>query len=400
MVSSWHFSLQKYMSLFILMMFVIVNPSCDQSSDTSIDNQTLIINAMDSEYMTKSVQMFDSIYKYFYIPEKDLFLENFPRLENDNEVSWLWPYVCLTAGVNCLLKGGFEDNRLIPIIEGFEKYFDTTAVPGYSSYPFIYGSEEKYYDDNAIVGIELIDAYEITGNEEYLFRAKQAMHIIYTGESKECGGGIYWNETEYGNNGEKGISSNGFGTYLALKLYQTTNDEQYLIFAKRIYSWVLQNLKNPDNQIYWNGILPADCSIRENIWVYNTAIMVLNSLLFYEITGHQKYLDEASKVAKASFTHFTENINGRKAFIYDVPWFKTVLLKSYIALAEFDNQAEKYISVFAEDIELAWKNQRNIFGFIHEDWTGSKPGGDGSLLSQVCIIEIYARLAMHYESKK
>lgn len=386
-----NFSITTYLIIFVL----LITTSCNQSSDNAFKDQKQTLILSESDYMDKAVQMFDSIYKYFYISDMDLFMENFPRLESDNEVSWLWPYVCMAAGVNCLLDYGMTDDRLIPIIDGFEAYFDNTGVPGYASYPPAYKTDLKFYDDNAITGIELMNAYKITGNEKYLHQAKRAMYIIFTGESGECGGGVYWNESEFGKNGEKGISANGFGTYLALQLYQTTQNEQYLMFAKRIYSWINENLKNPANQIYWNGILPEDCSVRKDIWVYNTGIMILNSLLFYEITGQVEYLDEASSVGAASFKEFTETKNDRKTFINDLPWFKTVLLKAYIELAEVDSAAHEYVDLFAKDIDIAWENQRNQYGFIRADWTGSGEGGDGSFLNQCCIIEIYARLARY-----
>lgn len=64
---------------------------------------------------------------------------------------------------------------------------------------FAYGTyigpnDERYYDDNVWIGIEMANLYELTGNEVYLQHANTVWNFILEGIDDVTGGGVYWKE--------------------------------------------------------------------------------------------------------------------------------------------------------------------------------------------------------------
>ena len=57
------------------------------------------------------------------------------------------------------------------LLAGIEKYW---KAPGYESYVVHGGGGQRYYDDNAWLGIEFVDAYRLLGEEQRLLFAHRA----------------------------------------------------------------------------------------------------------------------------------------------------------------------------------------------------------------------------------
>lgn len=350
-------------------------------------------------YAEKSRSVYDLIIKNYYEPKSGLFRENYPANPADKEVCYLWSYVGLVSGVNSMMKIGYSQKELLPVVDGFSKFYDPRSPAGYSSYPVSLNHDTRFYDDNAITGIELVDAYQISGKKQYLEQAEKALEFIFTGEDSICGGGVYWNEAEGNGVGEKGISANAFSVYLALKLYQINKKANYLDYARHKYGWIKSRLQDPETLIYWNGIHAKDCSVNKTIWTYNTAIMILNDLELYQITGDKLYLEDAKQMGVSSYKEFTVQVDGMSFYSTHDPWFNTVLLKAYIELTKYDDQAKKYVETFIQNADYAWDHARNQYGLFYEDWSGKEHGRDQWLLHEACMIEVYGRIALYKGEK-
>lgn len=350
-------------------------------------------------YAEKSKAVYDLIVQKYWDTRSGFFRENYPSKPDDKKACYLWSYVGVVSGANSLMKIGYSQNELLPLVDGFSNYLDSRVPAGYASYPVSLGQDTRFYDDNAITGIELVDAYQISANKKYLEQAELAMAFIMTGEDSACGGGVVWNETEGKGVGEKGISANGFSVYLALKLYQINKKQEYLDYANRIYNWVKTKLQNPDNLIYWNGIYMKDCSINKTIWTYNTAIMILSDLEFYNLTKDKSYLEDALRMGASSYKNFTTQVDGMLFYSTHDTWFNTVLLKAYIELAKYDEKAKPYVETFIRNADYAWEHARNQYGLFYEDWSGKNPGRDQWMLHQACMIEVYGRIALYKNEK-
>lgn len=361
----------------------------DQSAD----------NGNNLSYAEKSKAVYDLIVQKYWDAKTGFFHENYPAKSDDKKACYLWSYVGVVSGTNTMMRIGYSQQELLPVVDGFANFLDPRFPAGYASYPVSLGHDTRFYDDNAITGIELVDAFQISGDKKYLEQAELAMDFIMTGEDTTCGGGVLWNETEGKGVGEKGISANGFSVYLALKLYQINNKKLYLDYANRIYKWVKTNLQNPDNLIYWNGIYVKDCSVNKAIWTYNTAIMILNDIEFYKLTNDKSFLKDASQMGASSYKDFTSQVDGMLFYTTHDTWFNTVLLKAYIELTKYDDKAKQYVETFIENADYAWEHARNQYGLFYEDWSGKSPGRDQWLLHEACLIEVYGRIALYRNEK-
>ena len=355
----------------------------------------------DIVYHERALSVYDDIVRYYYVNEHNLFKENFPVKPGDNEVSWLWSYFGLVGGVNTLIELGYNSQPFINIVDRLDSYFDDTGDnPVYGAYPPDLGSSTHFYDDNAVVGIELINAYQITGNQVYLQKAEEIMPFQYTGETDLCGGGgIAWNENHIANpnNPEAmiGMSSSGYTTLLALRLYQITEKEEYLEFGYRIYDWLYNNLRNSQDGIYWNDVKMPTCAVNRDLYTYNTGVMMQVEIALYEITGNDKHLQEAKSLGNGAYTVFTRHTEGKRFFPERDPWFHVKLLQGYLDLYKYDERAESFINIFKDNANHAWENARNEYGLFYEDWSGNVVGRDEWILNQASLVEVFGLIALH-----
>jgi Glycosyl hydrolase family 76 len=128
---------------------------------------------------------------------------------------------------------------------GEQRYWNPNLkpVPGYS--PLVgeqSSSQATWYDDNAWIGIAFLDAYRATGNHTYVTDAERAFAFIAAGgwDAKQ-GGGMWWSTEHQWLSGEALAAASN----LAARLYQTTNQAEYLTDAETYIGWANKNLLRP-----------------------------------------------------------------------------------------------------------------------------------------------------------
>ncbi len=361
------------------------------------------------ECLSRAQGIYAKIWRDYRVPScKGLFSENYPADSNAKldylqgnkvkakVVSFLWPFSGMMSATNALMripsvKKEYRD-YLDSLITGMERYRDTTRMPiGYQAYPVMFEHSDRYYDDNGLVGTEYLEAYFNTKNPVYLARAKTVFKFIISGWSNELGGGIYWLE---GHHDQKPACSNGMALIVALKLYQATKNSYYLTWGLRFYNWMHANLRNPDG-LYYNDKKAPGGKISPVYWTYNSGAVLEASVMLYEFTGEHKYLAEAQFMAKNIYRHFHDDKHDAHLNMrIDLPWFVAVLFRGYQALYTVDKNYT-YIAAIHADLDYAWENTRDSYGFTTHSWTTNpaeikKPKW---LLDEACIAELYARLA-------
>lgn len=361
------------------------------------------------EYLQRAELMYAKVWNHYRVPQHaGLFTENFPSNRNDTltymegggvkekAVSFLWPFSGMISATNVLLKIPSVRDKYMSYLDtcviGMEQYRDTSRSPvGYQAYPPMFEKSDRYYDDNGLVGIDYMESYFNTGNPVYLHRAEEVFKFILSGWSKELGGGVNWLE---GHPDQKPACSNGTATLVALKIYKGNKNPYYLEWGKKFYTWMYKNLLDS------TGVYANDKKLNGNVnrtfYTYNSGFMLEAAVLLYEFTGDKKILKHAQQLAADAFTHFRESNNNKKlSFKIDLPWFVTVLFRGYEALYHKDNNY-KYLALIEKDLNYAWQNSRDKYGFITHSWTPDpaelqKPKW---LLDEGCIAELYARLSM------
>lgn len=363
---------------------------------------------IDADYAKRAEQFFVKVWNFYRVPKYGLFSEYYPQKHHDSltymqqgsvqskEVSYLWPFSGMFASTSILMQLPGKKAKYRPymdsLVTAIEKYRDTTRSPvAYQAYPSFLEKVDRYYDDNGLVGIDYLHAYEVDPRPAYLDRAKDAFRFILSGWSDKLGGGVTWLE---GHGDQKPACSNGMATLLALKLYQATGDKSYLDWGKRFYQWMFENLRDSAG-LYINDRKTADGSLNKTYWTYNSGSMIEASVLLYRFTNEKKYLTEARRTAAASYTFFGKKQPNSLVSVLDLPWFVLVLFRGYEALYEEDGDP-RFINCIIDNVDYAWKSARDKHGLIYNNWNGVTDEMNTAkwLLDEACMIEFYARIAL------
>lgn len=358
-------------------------------------------------YHKRAKEQFDLINQCYRINSgatEGLYNENYPKKDSDNPASFLWPYDGLVSGVAALHSLGYDVNYAT-MVDRFEVYYSTPdgAVGAYGSQTNgTTGGGTRFYDDNSIVGIELVEAFNLLNNQDYLTKAKRIVAFLQEGEDDTFGGGLWWNEDQKGQRGvgdsNKPTCANGYATLFLLEYYSVCPQEEkadVLALAKRLYAWTLNNLRDPEDGCYWND-KQADGSINKTKWTYNTGVMISNGVRLYKITGEQTYLDSAIASSDGAYNYFVRPLNGLAlAYPDHDPWFTTKLVRAFIDIEPYYKNAGNYIKTFINFLDYAYENARLSSGLFYEDWTGTDPKRAEQLLMQDAALESLGIIALY-----
>lgn len=360
-------------------------------------------------YHKRAKELFDVINQCYRINNgatEGLYNENYPRKDGDGPASFLWAYDGLISGVATLHALGYDVNYE-EMVNRFDVYYRTSSefvnVGGYgSSTDGTNGGGTRFYDDNSIVGIDLVEAYNLTHNQTYLTKAKQIVEFLKSGEDDTFGGGLWWNEAQKNMPGvedsNKPTCANGNAILFLLDYYAVCPQEEkadVLAFAKRLYDWTVANLRDPADGCYWND-RQVSGSIREVKWTYNTGAMISNGVRLYRITGEQSYLDSAKASSEGAYNYFVRPATGLAlAYPDHDPWFTTKLVRAFIDIEPYYKNAGNYIKTFINFLDHAYDNARMTSGLFYEDWTGASPKRAEQLLMQDAALESLGIIALY-----
>ena len=262
------------------------------------------------------------------------------------------------------------------------------------------------YDDQMWLSRELIRAYRLTGNEEWL---QTATHLAdYAIDGWDCWrdengveyGGITWGP---GYNSKHACSNSPliqplvwlseiysasdetFKTYFRdeenqVKSEMRLRSEYYLEFAEKIYNWQKEKLQHSSG-VYWdmmgadNKIITSrgyrqhvDCGAPTgSFFSYNTGTMLAGAAELYSATGNADYRDDLTDLAKVSLNKFSKYVRKHGSYEFTTDdtaangfntWFNDVLLRAYVDAEPFagNNSAETAIKSFRTNLEYAFEN--------------------------------------------
>ncbi|MCU4163638.1 glycoside hydrolase family 76 protein [Carboxylicivirga caseinilyticus] len=359
----------------------------------------------------RATDTLDSIYVHYSVEESILLKEHYPfdkdysatylAAEDQNSGSeryaYLWPFSGTLSALSAIMELSEESkyNEILndKVLKGLEKYFDTSRLPyGYSSYINEALPSDRFYDDNIWLGIDFVDLYLLTGSSEYLSKAKLIWKFVESGEDEILGGGIYWCEQK---KASKNTCSNAPASVLALKLYQATDNQYFLIKGKDLYSWTKQNLQDEEDALYFDNI-STEGHVSKAKYAYNSGQMLQSAAIQYNLTGDSLFLTEAQRIASACFDQFfyefvtSDQEKIRLLKNRDI-WFSAVMLRGFIELYHIDGNP-KYINAFKKSLDMAWEKGRDVHGLFGDDLIKVSKGKKW-LLTQAAMVEMYARLA-------
>lgn len=286
----------------------------------------------------------------------------------------------------------------------------------------VYGDhgEESVFDDQIWAAIEFVNAYNLHKEQKYLDYAIELTDYIYLVGNDPNLNGIYWGQAYT----TRHACSNAPFVGLAVKMYQATNSAKYLDWAKTIYKFAFDNLRDSDNlycdligtvyqddiDVWHGGKAVANGRLDKTKYSYNSGAMVTAGVALYNVTGERHYLDEAKATAYAARQHFgrTDIKQGYRVYPGSdgnttYSWFNLILFKGYLDLYLADNSAAELLdevqAVVNYDYSLYQKNgYMPTTGLV--GWTGERNSYEKRvLMDHVTNADVLMLLAEYNEAK-
>ena len=260
-----------------------------------------------------------------------------------------------------------------------------------------------FYDDMEWNALAMLRAYQTLGDEKFKNSVDVVWEEIKTGWTDVAGGGIMW--AKHTPNSKNAIS-NAPASVLSSRLYQMTDNQDYLEWSKKIYSWQRNNLLNLSNGAVWDHVVIEDGerNIQKNwIFTYNQGMFLAAALELYEITGESMYLNDAIKSADYALNNLTdanarlladegEGDGGLFKGIF-VRYFTQLILEEDLP----DGTRNRYEHFLEHNAETLWREGTNKNYVLYDTFWNEKPGNNEEIdltvqLSGSMLIEAAALL--------
>lgn len=276
---------------------------------------------------------------------------------------------------------------------------DDNGKKAYAVYPA--NGNDRFYDDNVWIGLDMANLYEQTNEQRFLEKAVMVWDYLMTGNDDTCGGGIHWKEMN-GPSNTKHTCSTAPAAVLGCKLYEITKDTKYLDKAKELYEWLLKYLQDPTDHLFWDNINPK-MEVSKAKYSYNSGQPMMAACLLYRITGDATYLEEAKAIARSAFGKWFSSYHSAPLHkdIYvlndgEHTWFCAVMFRGFLELYKLDPTTKDYIMGYGEMMQHAWlsscRNQAtNLLNY--DSFRGNKSQSSWEILHEGACVEMLAHLA-------
>jgi hypothetical protein len=169
---------------------------------------------------------------------------------------------------------------------------------------------QRFYDDNAWAGMDLLAAYQQVHQRRLLAAAQGVVTFERTGQwrtsdppnEQRFPGGIYWNTHRR----TRPILPNAGAAQVALELALLTHNGSDLAFGEQEYRWIRATLGTASG-LYRARVEPGG-TITGTSNDNGDGLMIGDGVFLYRITGNRQYLKEAMKTATASLKRFTPSV--------------------------------------------------------------------------------------------
>ncbi len=324
--------------------------------------------------------------------DRDHLLE-YPKTENTS-LATNWPYshaIGASLDLYGIEKDGAYKQETEKHIQGLDYYWTEQNLPGYRAVAFADdpGNEQKYHDDNAWVGLNLMRAYHIEKDPFLIERSKQLFDSALSGFDTEftCGtGGVYWQyQDEFATIHDKNTISTAPNAQLGLRIFQATGENYYLDNAHKMYSWVNQEMKDPTDGLYWDHI-NKECEPDKTKWTYNQGVMIGAHTMLYSITEDEDFLSQAEEIASRSLNHFdTEKLLSQPPEFNAIYFRNLLYLSNYSKNMNLTEEIQTQMQIYADHVwnDPDTRDQTGLFRFEN----------NAKLITQAAMIEIYAMLS-------
>jgi len=244
----------------------------------------------------------------------------------------------------------------------------------------------KYYDDDGWWALAWIDAYDLTGNADYLAMAETIFAAMTGGwDTTTCGGGEWWStDRKY-----KNAIANELFLTVAAKLANRTKGSTsaaYLNWAQQEWAWFKASGMINAQSLVNDGLNSTNPNVCTNngrrTWSYNQGVILGGLVELYQADKDAKLLTQAEAIANATIAHLTTS-NGvltEPTSGSDGPQFKGIFLRNLVDLYGVVPSAERaQYKKFAEtNADSIWSNDLGPGVEFGGYWQGPFDSGDAT----------------------
>jgi hypothetical protein len=331
-------------------------------------------------------------------------------LHRPGTAAHLWPFARALvatldlAGVREDLVERFDaDASIAERLETLERYWDPAGdAPAYSS--DVLGTRlgrDRYYDDNAWVGLALVQLERMRPGAGRLDRAGDLFRFAVAGWDRRpdvpSPGGVFWVEQDRGagtRNHDRNTVSNAPNAELGLHLAELTGapvGAQGLVGAEEMYRWVNATLDAsrdgavPATGLFWDK-LRSDDTLDATLWSYNQGSMIGANVLLDRRAGGPRadYLARAEAITRRALRHFAGGGYERQPPAFNAIFFRNLLLL-HAATGDAGLRTE-IVQTMRAYTDRAWSERRDRYDCFHFS-------RGVTLLTQSAMVQLLALLA-------
>ncbi len=333
------------------------------------------------------------------------------RLHRRGSAAHLWPFARALiatldlAGIREDLGARFEaDAAIVGHLEALERYWDPGGeAPAYSS--DIVRTRlggDRYYDDNAWVGLALVQLERMRPGAGQLDRAAELFRFAVDGWDRRLDvpspGGVFWVEQGRGagaRNHDRNTVSNAPNAELGLHLAELTGASVPTpgsIGAEEMCEWVDATLYSgsdgepPTAGLFWDK-LRGDGTVDETLWSYNQGSMIGANVLLHRRTegARSGHLARAEAIARSALRYYAGRGYESQPPAFNAIFFRNLLLlHSATADAALGGEILETMRAY---VDRMWARRGDREGRIHNG------NGGVTLLHQSAIVQLLALLA-------
>lgn len=268
-------------------------------------------------------------------------------------------------------------------------------IHAYAVYP--QNGNDRFYDDNVWIGLDMVDLYIQTQEDRFIEKAVLVWDYLMHGKNDEAGGGILWREKPAYS--KKHTCSTAPTVVLGCKLYEITKDPKYLDTAKELYDWLKKYMQDPNDYLFYDNISP-EFVVDKAKYSYNSGQPLQAACLLYNITSEDKYFTDAVQIAYSAynrwFTLYDSKELGEKFYRIngDHTWFYAILFRGFFELYKIDNR-RVYIDAFEKSMLQIWQSEgRNSnTNLLNNMYFINQAQSKWDILHEGAFVEILSQLA-------
>lgn len=161
----------------------------------------------------------------------------------------------------------------------------------------------EYIDDTGWWALVWIQAYDITGNTNYLNMAKTTTNYMHDYWDSQCGGGVYWSTAK---KYKASIANELFLVATAGLHNRLPGDTTYGGWANEEWNW-FKNSGLINGNLVRDGLNVPNCTYSSANYSYNQGVILQGLIEQSRATGDTSLLTTAKTIATAATTRFNRN---------------------------------------------------------------------------------------------